>query len=127
VIALKHDDVRVRTVRGLRHMPEGGRRIVQRRAQAQPNRHAVREVAAARTRDEDARHGAHDPETVRNRSKHFLQRPFARPPELVCIGVEHPIGAVLDSREPGHVRHPLALEDAVVVATNEANVAGAHV
>ena len=86
-------------------------RVERRRAQA--DGHPLgEERVPTRARDEVAPRRAHDAVVRRDAGEHAQARP-ARPPELVRIRVQHPVGAVLGRRQPGHARHPLALAEVV--------------
>ena len=84
-------------------------RIVDRRECGEPHRHALGEVAVAGTRNEGPQERADGPVALGNRREHLLQRAAARPPELVRIGVDHPVGAELGRRETRHASDPLAV------------------
>ena len=72
--------------------------------------HPLREErAVAGSREEVAPGPAHDAEPSGHRRENVLQRPLARPPELVRVRVDHPVGAVVGRREPRHARHPRVL------------------
>ena len=44
---------------------------------------------------------------LRNRGKRVRKRPVQRPPELVGVRVDDPVGSELRGGEPGHVRQPV--------------------
>ena len=90
--------------------------------------HALREErAVVRARQEVAPAAADDAEPVGHRREHVLQRAAARPPELVRIRVDHPVGAVLGRREPRHPRDPRVLAHVVGRLADEPQDAGALV
>ena len=59
--------------------------------------------------EEVAPGAAHDAEPVWYSGEDVLQRPLARPPELVRVGVDHPVRVVFGGRESRHPGHPLGL------------------
>ena len=98
----------------------GGRR--------EAHRHALREErAVVRARQEVAPAAADDAEAVGHRREHVLQRAAARPPELVRIRVDHPVGAVVGRREPRHPGDPRVLAHVVGRLADEPQDAGALV
>ena len=71
---------------------------------------AGQEVSPAAPNDAVARrHGRQD----------VLERPAAGPPELVRVGVDHPVGVVLGGREARHARDPLGLAHVVTRLAEE--------
>ena len=56
-----------------------------------------------------------------DRGEHVGEAADGRPPELVRIVVDHPVGTVLDRGEPGHPRHAPALMVLVAVRVQDAH------
>ena len=76
--------------------------------------HALREErAVVRAREKVTPAAPHDAVPRRHGRKDVPQGPAARPPELVGIRVDDPVGAVLGRGEPRHPRHPLVLAHVV--------------
>ena len=99
-------------MRDLDDRPVEARRVVDRRVLRQARRHPVgEERSVVGPRHERTPEGLHDPVRVGHGGKDLLQRAAARPPELVGVGVDHPIRAELGRREPRHPRDPLALAE----------------
>ena len=124
VVPLLHDHV------GLASMAHLGR---QRRAQAVARRrlaqrHAlVPRLRVARRRVE-RRHqvharGRHDSVAGRDGLEDRPQVAGLGPPELVGVGVDHPVSSVLDRSPPGHAGHPTPLVVGVVGLVDHLDVA----
>ena len=50
------------------------------------------------------------------------ERRASRPPELVGVGVDHPVGAEVGRGEPRHARHPLVLAEVLARLVDEMDV-----
>ncbi len=100
-------DRRVAAVGRLQVRPVRARRIVDRRRRRDPHGHPLGERAiVVGPRHEVAAEREDDAVRRRDGREHVLQRSAARHPELVRVGVDHPVGAVLGRGEPRHVRAP---------------------
>ncbi len=55
-----------------------------------------------------------DPVTARDRVKELVKAAVARPPELVRVAVDHPVGAMLGGGEARHAGHPVGLAHLLV-------------
>jgi hypothetical protein len=83
---------------------------------ADPDRHPLcEEVGDFRSRDEVAHHGVHAPKLWRDSREDLLQRPAARPPELIRVGADDPVGTVVRRGETRHLRDPLTLLEVIEV------------
>ena len=75
----------------------------------------------------NTRRNAPPSRSVGHGGEHVGQRRAARPPELVSIGVDHPVGPVVGGREPRHARHPFVLTEVLAGLADQVDVAGARV
>ena len=93
------------------------------------NRTVIRSAKSSvpRTRAEDAEERPDRPVARRHGREHLGQRRAARPPELVRVRVDHPVGAVLGRRETRHARHPLVLAKVLAGLADEVDVPRARV
>src|SRR5207247_2593678 len=79
--------------------------LLVRHGHTSPNGHPLSEEAlVVGPRDEVAPHAAHAPEARRHRCEDVLERPAPWPPELVAVGVDHPIGAEVRRCKARHAR-----------------------
>ncbi len=86
------------------------RGIVDRRERREADGHAlVERCLPVRPRDEDAQERGDRPVAGRHRVEHVAERGAARPPELVRVGVDHPVGAEVRRRQSRHAGDPLVL------------------
>ena len=98
-----------------------GRLVAGERRRAETDGHPLREgVVAVGARQEVTPAAADDAEPVGNEHEHVLQRASARPPELVGVGVDHPVRAVVGRGQARHVRNPLLLAHVVASLVEEA-------
>ena len=104
----RHDDVRERAVRDLDLRVVRAREVGTAAAPDVIRSWNGRSVRRAGGRSA-ARAPRSDPEPRRHRAEELVDAAVARPPELVRVAVDHPVGAVLGRREPRHARHPLRL------------------
>ncbi len=111
-------------MRSLGYRPERCRRVVDRSRSGETQGHPLRKrPTVVRDGNERPGDGVHNPVPLRNRRQHVLQRAAARPPELVGVAQEHPVGAVLGGRKTRHARHPRSLTDPFTLLADQANVA----
>ncbi len=105
VAALRDRHRRMSAVRDLHLRVERVDLCGVRGARRDAHRHPLGEVApVVGTRSEVLPRGAHDPVPRRNRLEDLRDRAAARPPELVPVGVQHPVGAVLGRGQSRHLR-----------------------
>ena len=103
-------------------------RVVDRRQRRETHGHPLGEVLVAGSRDR--RHeGTPRPSPYRGGTAESTsgQRRPARPPELVRVGIDHPVRPGFSPQEPRHARHPLVLTKVLARLANQANVPGAGV
>ncbi len=87
---------------------------------AETNRHALgEELRVVGSRHEVPPAATHDAEPRRDRREDVLQRAPTRPPELVGVRVDDPVGAELGRREASHARDPSRLAHVVAGLANE--------
>ena len=103
------------------------RGVVDRRQRRETHGHPLGETLLARSRAEDAKERPDRPVARRHRREHLGQRRPARPPELVRVGVDHPVRPELGRREPRHPRHPLVLTQVLARLANQVHLPGAGV
>jgi hypothetical protein len=84
-------------------------------------------AVAVGPRGEGAQERAHGAVARRDGAENARERPSSRPPELVGVGVDHPVGAVLRRRQSRHAGHPLVLAQIVPRLADEMEVALARV
>ena len=95
---------------------------------AETDRHALgEELPVLGSGQEVPPASPHDAETLRDRLEDLRQRAATRPPELVRVRVDHPVGAELGRSEPRHTRDPLALAHVVALLVDEMEATGALV
>ena len=100
-------DVRVRAVGDLLVRVEDRLLVAGMRRASEPDGHPLREErAVVGTRQEVAPAAPDDAEPGRHGGEDVLERAATRPPELVRVGVDHPVRAVLGRREPRHPASP---------------------
>ena len=99
------------------------RRVVDRRERREAHGHPVGERLLAGSRAEHAEERAHRPVPRRHRREHLGERRPARPPELVRVGVDHPVGPVIGGREARHARDPLVLAQVLAGLADQVDVA----
>jgi hypothetical protein len=105
------------------------RRLVAGRARPpMADRHALgEESAVVRARKVVAPAPPNRAVALWNGFEYVFQRAAAGPPELVCVGVQDPVGFEGGGGKPGHTRHPLLLAHVVASLPNEVQEAGALV
>ena len=85
-------------------------------------RRSANGASRVRSRGERPEERPDRPVARRNRVEHVCERRATRPPELVGVGVDHPVRAELGCRQPGHARDPLVLPQIVAVLADEVDV-----
>ena len=95
--SVEHDDIRLRPVGDL------GLQARARLAHGKAGRERTRAVGSSH---ELRARGDHHAIPLRNRGKRLRERAAQRPPELVGVRVDHPVGPELRGGQPGHVRQP---------------------
>ena len=73
----------------------------------------------AAAREEEAPWSLDDAELLRDGGEHVLERAAARPPELVSVAADDPIGAVLFRRPARHRRPPLSRPKLLALLADE--------
>ena len=107
---------------------EEARRIVDRRRRRDPRHHSFRkEGAVVRPRHELPQERANDPVALRDGGEHLLQRPPTRPPELVGVARDDPVGAELLGGEPRHPGRPLPFPHLLSLLADEVQVPAARI
>ena len=103
VVSVLDLDVRRRPVRDLLMRVVDRLLVARKRGRAQAHRHALGEgLVPNGTREEVTPAASYDAEPRRHDREHVLQRSTAWPPELVRIGVDHPVSLELGRGQPRH-------------------------
>ena len=114
MVTASDDDVRIGSVRDLRHRSVEAGGVVDRRVLGEAHGHPLDEGAVVvGAGDEGPPERLHDPVFGRDGAEDVLQRPATRPPELVRVSVDDPVGAVVGCRKPRHARDPFPLAQAL--------------
>ena len=123
VVPAREPDLRVCTVDDLANRLEERRGVVDRRERGEADGETLGEwrvrVGSRGERPEERPDG---PVARRNRVEHVRERRATRPPELVGVGVDHPVRTEVGCRQPGHARDPLVLPQIVAVLADEVDV-----
>ena len=117
-------DVRMRSVGDLRRGPVRARGIVDGRDRREPDRHPLRERGVGvELRKEHPPETADDPDPRRNPRQHRSDALSPRPPELVRVRVQDPVGAQLRRRRPRHLGDPRGLPELVALPARQPHMA----
>ena len=128
VVAARQRDLRVPAVDHLADRLEERRRVVDRRerreADGEPLREGLVRVGAGSERPQER---PDRPVPRWDCAEHVRQRCATRPPELVGVRVDHPVGAEVRRRQARHARDPFVLPEVVAGLANEMDMALARV
>ncbi len=102
--------------------------VVDRRERREANGHPLEDgLAGIGTRDEDAQERRHGSVARWDCVEHVAQGRPAGPPELVGVGVDHPVGAEVGRGQTRHARDPLVLAKILTRLADQVEMAIARV
>ena len=84
-------------------------------------------VTPVRGRPERAQERADGPVALGNRVQHVAKRRPSRPPELVGVGVDHPVRSEVGRSQACHARHPFVLAQILAGLSEQMHVTFARV